>query len=192
MKINDEKSWLAEVPLDEMQRIVDALYRLHRLHASITDLDGLLEALLEESQAVAHAEASSLLLYDPTLDELYFHMARGETGDQQALKEGLRLKLGEGIAGIVAQTRASLNVAEAQTDPRVHRNADSISNFDTRSLLALPLVENDELLGVLELVNKVGGGPFTDFDQRVMEMFSSQAASAISRAEAISASWRWP
>ncbi|MCH8204423.1 MAG: GAF domain-containing protein [Candidatus Hydrogenedentes bacterium] len=185
MKINDEKSWLAEVPLDEMQRIVDALYRLHRLHASITDLDGLLEALLEESQAVAHAEASSLLLYDPTLDELYFHMARGETGDQQALKEGLRLKLGEGIAGIAAETRASLNVADAHTDPRVDRTGDLLARFDTRSLLALPLLDNNELLGVLELVNKADGGPFTDFDQRVMEMFSSQAASAIGRARLI-------
>ena len=185
MKINDEKSWLAEVPLDEMQRIVDALYRLHRLHASITDLDGLLEALLEESQAVAHAEASSLLLYDPALDELYFHMARGETGDQQALKEGLRLKLGEGIAGIAAETRASLNVADAHTDPRVDRTGDLLARFDTRSLLALPLLDNNELLGVLELVNKADGGPFTDFDQRVMEMFSSQAASAIGRARLI-------
>ncbi len=190
MKTEDEKSWLAEVHVDDMQRIVDALYRVHRLHGSVADLDGLLDVLLEESQAVANAEASSLLLYDPALDELYFHITKGDSGDQEALKEGLRLKLGEGIAGIVAQTRASLNVADAQTDPRVHRDADSLSNFDTRSLLALPLVENDELLGVLELVNKVGGGPFTDFDQRVMEMFSSQAASAIGRARLIAENLR--
>ena len=190
MKIEDEKSWLAEVPRDEMQRIVDALYRVHRLHASVTDLDGVLDALLEESQAVAHAEASSLLLYDPALEELYFYMARGETGDQQALKEGLRLKLGEGVAGISAETRASLNVADAHTDPRVHRPADLLSKFDTRTLLALPLVDNDQLLGVLELVNKVDGKPFTDFDQRVMEMFSSQAASAIGRARLIAENLR--
>lgn len=190
MRIEEEISWLAEVPLDEMQRIVDALYRVHRLHESVTDLDGLLDALLEESQAVAHAEASSLLLYDPALDELYFHMAKGETGDQQALTQGLRLKLGEGVAGIAAETRASLNVADAHSDPRVHRRADRLSNFETRSLLAVPLLDNEELLGVLELVNKVGGGPFTDFDQRVMEIFSSQAASAIGRARLIAENLR--
>ncbi len=190
MRIENEISWLAEASLDKMQRIVDALYRVHRLHESVTDLDGLLDALLEESQAVAHAEASSLLLYDPALDELYFHIAKGETGDQQALKQGLRLKLGEGIAGIAAETRASLNVADAHTDSRVHRTADRISNFDTRSLLAVPLLDNDELFGVLELVNKAGGGPFTDFDQRVMEIFSSQAASAIGRARLIAENLR--
>ena len=82
MKSEDEKSWLAEVPLDDMQRIVDALYRVHRLHESVADLDGLLDVLLEESQAVANAEASSLLLYDPALDELYFHITKGDSGNQ--------------------------------------------------------------------------------------------------------------
>ncbi len=190
MAIEDGISWLADVPLDEMQRIVDALYRVHRLHESVTDLDGLLDVLLEESQAVAHAEASSLLLYDPALSELYFHIAKGERGDQQALKEGLRLKLGEGVAGIAAETRASLNVAEAHTDPRVYHTADHLSNFDTRSLLAVPLLDDSELLGVLELVNKAGGGSFSDFDQRVMEIFSSEAASAIGRARLISENLR--
>ena len=190
MRIEDQISWLAEVPLNEMQRIVDALYRVHRLHASVTDLDGLLKALLEESQAVAHAEASSLLFYDHALDELYFHMAMGETGDQQALKEKLRLKLGEGIAGMAAASRESLNVEDAHSDPRVNRTADLLSNFDTRSLLAVPLVDNDELVGVLELVNKVDGRSFTDFDQRVMEIFSSQAASAIVRARLIAENLR--
>lgn len=185
MGIDVDKSWLAEVPLDEMQRIVDALYRVYRLHESVTDLDGLLEALLEESQQVANAEASSLLLYDRALEELYFHMALGLTGDPSALKQGLRLKLGEGIAGRAAATGASINVEDARAVSTVSQEADQMSNFQTRSLLAVPLMDGDELLGVLELVNKEGGGRFSDFDQRVMEIFSAQAASAIGRARLI-------
>jgi len=171
-----------DASLDEMQRVVDALYRVHGLHASITDLDGLLAAIIEESKAVAAAEAGSLLLYDQTLDELYFHVALGDSGDHQALKDGLRLKLGEGIAGTAAATRETVNVENASTDPRANRTADKLTQFETRSLLAVPLVDNDELIGVLEVLNKEGGGSFSDLDRRVMEMFSSHAASVITRA----------
>lgn len=185
LRMDDPNSWLAEIPLADMRRIVDALYRVHRLHDSVTDLDLLLRSLLEESQEVASAEASSLLLYDRALDELYFHVALGESGDQKALKEGLRLKLGEGVAGEAAATRTSIVINDAHSNPRINRTADRLSNFDTRSLLAVPLVYNDELIGVLEVLNKVGGGPFTEFDVRIMEMFSLQAAAAVTRARLI-------
>lgn len=180
-----EDSWLADVPPEDMRRIVDALYRVHHLISAITDLDTLLERIMEESKAVAQAEACSLLLYDARADELYFHVALGEEGDQQALKRDVRLRLGQGIAGTAAARRESINVADAQRDARLFRTADETTRFKTRSLLAVPLVDHDDLIGVVEVVNKEDGEAFSQTDLRVMEMFSALAASAISNARLI-------
>ena len=97
----------------------------------------------------------------------------------------MRLKLGQGIAGAAAATRQSINVADVNSDARFYRDADSISRFTTRSLLAVPLVDREELIGVIEVVNKGEGGSFTVTDLHVMEMFSSLAASSIANARLI-------
>ena len=178
-------SWLDDVPPVEVRRVVEALYRVHRLITAITDLDTLLERIMEEGKQVARAEACSLMLYDPLTEELYFQVTQGETGDQQALKCKVRLKLGQGIAGATAATRQSINVQDVNQDERFYRTADEITQFTTRSLLAVPLVDRDTLIGVIEVVNKVGGGTFTDMDLHVMEMFSSLAASSIANAHLI-------
>lgn len=185
MNINVDIPWLRDVPLDELRRIVDAVYRVHHLISVITDLDTLLESIIEESKQVARAEACSLLLYDAKAGQLYFHIARGETGDQQALKREVCLKLDEGVAGVAASTRQSINVEDVGKDPRFYSMADEISHFKTRSLLAVPLVDRDTLIGVIEVVNKIGGTAFTDADLHVMEMFSSLAATSISNARLI-------
>ncbi len=175
----------AKDPGDEMARIVDALHRVHQLQGVITDLDALLERIVEESRQVARAEASSLLLYDSAGDDLYFHVALGERGDQESLKRRVRLRLGQGIAGAAAQLRQTIVTDNAQEDPRFFAEADVASRFSTRSLLAVPMIERDALIGVLEVVNKTDGGAFTPLDVQVMEMFSSLAATAIVNARLI-------
>ncbi len=184
-RLAESVSWFKDVSPEELRRIADALYRVHRLIAAITDLDLLLENIVEESKHVAQAEASSLLLYDSDTGYLRFHVALGESGDQQALKREIRLRLNEGIAGTAAALRESINVTNAQDDARFYRMADATSHFETRSLLAVPLVDRDRLVGVLEVLNKVGGGSFTDADMHVMEMFSNLAATSIANARLI-------
>jgi signal transduction histidine kinase len=183
--VGEGADWLDGVSPGEMRRIVDALYRVHALHAKITDLDGVLESIMEESKAVASAEACSLLLFDEYTQELYFHVALGESGDQDALKQQVRLKLDQGIAGIAASMQESVNVPDAKNDPRVHSEADDIAHFETRSILAVPLVDDGSLVGVLEVLNKVDDVMFTEVDQRIMEMFSSLVASLITRARLV-------
>jgi signal transduction histidine kinase len=185
MMDEDVIPWLRDVSPEDSRRIIEALYRVHRLFSAVTDLDALLERIMEESKRVAQAEACSLMLYDVASEELYFQVAQGETGDQQELKRRVRLKLGQGVAGAAALTRSVANIPEAMTDPRFYAEADAISGFRTRSLLAAPLVDRDSLVGVVELLNKDGGGSFTEADCHVMEMFSSLAASAIVNARLI-------
>lgn len=181
----DTAAWLHDIAPDDLRRTVDVLYRVHKLVALVTDLPTLLHGIMEESKQVAQAEACSLILYDPITEELYFEVALGESGDQTALKREVRLKPGQGIAGAAAITRSSINVADARDDKRFFKQADEASGFQTRSLLAVPLVDRDALIGVLEVVNKVGGGPFTNADLHVMEMFAGLVATSIANARLI-------
>lgn len=183
--IPNDTPWLEAVSPEDLRRIVDALYRVHRFLVVITDLDILLERIMEESKHVAQAEACSLLLFDPVAEELYFEVALGESGDQQALKHMVRLHLDQGIAGAAATARQTINVPDVHSDPRFYGKADATSHFKTHSLLAVPLVDKDRLVGVLEVVNKIGGGPFTGIDSRIMEMFGGLVASAIANARLI-------
>ena len=123
MALDSTSNWLDDIPSSDLRRVVDALYRVQGLIAVITDLDLLLERIMAESKEVANAEACSLMLYDEEQQELYFHVALGETGDQQALKRHIRMKLGDGIAGRVANNREPINVEDAQSDDRVYKPA---------------------------------------------------------------------
>jgi signal transduction histidine kinase len=178
-------AWLDDVSPDELRRIVDVLYRVHRFISLITDLSTLLARIMEESKQVACAEACSLMLYDPSTEELYFEVALGESGDQEALKQEIRLRKGEGIAGVAVETRQSINVHDVREDPRFFRSADEASRFETRSILAVPLMDRDVMIGVIEVVNKVGGHHFTDADLHVMEIFGGLVATSIANARLI-------
>lgn len=178
-------AWLHEVAPDDLRRTVDVLYRVHRLVALVTDLPTLLHGIMDESKQVAQAEACALMLFDPITEDLYFEVALGQSGDQGALKREVRLKLGQGIAGASAAQRTSINVADAREDERFYKKADEASGFETRSLLAIPLVDRDKLIGVLEVVNKIGAPAFTNADMHVMEMFGGLVATSISNARLI-------
>ncbi len=177
--------WLEHASPEDINRAVEALYHVHGLMTALTDLDTLLERISEEGRAVARAEAASVILYDEMTNELYFRVALGDSGDQETLKREVRLKLGQGIAGVTAQERVSIHVPDVRQDPRFYGNADQMTQFQTRNILAVPMVERNRLVGVLELVNKLDDDSFSPLDQYVMEMFGSVAASAVVNARLI-------
>jgi len=181
-QFDSEIPWVEEASTEEMRRSVEALYRAHRLTAVMRDVDALLTLLAEESRKVARGEACSLLLYDEANEELYFKVALGESGIEETLQEEIRLKVGQGIAGVAAQSRTSIIVENAQSDPRFFRPADDATNFSTRNVLAVPMMDRGKLIGVLEILNKRNGEAFSWLDLHVTEMFSSLAATSITNA----------
>ncbi len=183
--VHEDLRWLEDADPAALTRVVEALHRVHRLIAAIADLDVLLARISDESRGVAQAEAASVMLYDTDCDELFFQVALGDTGDQETLMREVRLKSGEGVAGAAAAARESIIVADAENDPRVYKGADAASGFATRNLLAVPMLDRDTLVGVLEVVNKSGGGAFTELDRRVLEIFASIAATSVSNARLI-------
>jgi PAS domain S-box-containing protein len=155
------------------------LLEINKILNSTLDLDKLLTIIVEQSAAVVKAEAGSLMLLDQATNELVFDIALGEKGEQ--VKQ-IRLKVGEGIAGWVAQERKTLIVNEVDKDPRWSSRADTKSSFKTRSMLCVPLIYKDKISGVMEAINKKDNGSFNAEDQQILEALAAQAAVALENA----------
>ena len=177
--------WLASAPEADVHRMMDALYRVQKLNDVVTDYEAVLGSIMQESQAIAGAEASSLLLYDEAQEDLYFTVALGDSGERILKLKEIRMTLEEGIVGECACSRTTINVDDALNDPRFHKAIDEVTGFTTRNILAVPMVDKGHLVGVLEVLNKSEGSRFSAFDERIMEMFASLAASVITQARLI-------
>lgn len=164
---------------DILQRRLDTLQKVSSFILYITNLHQLLELIMEESKEILQAEASSLLLYDRKQKVLFFEVARGEKGDK--LKR-IKLKLGQGIAGVCARDRRIVNVQDVRKESHFYALADKKSKFQTRNILAIPLVWKRKLLGVLEVLNKRHGDSFNEADEQLLQIVATQAAMAIENA----------
>jgi sigma-B regulation protein RsbU (phosphoserine phosphatase) len=97
-----------------------------------------------------------------------------------------RVAVGSGIAGHVARTGEVLNVPDAYLDERFNPETDRQTDFRTRSILCAPLVgHSGKLLGVIQVLNKAGGGVFTRDDEALIEAFASHAGLALDRAQLV-------
>ena len=166
---------------DQVQDNLELLLEVSRLLSSKLDLSDLLTTVMQLSARVVGAEQASLLLVDRATNELYFDVALGL--DPAIAK--IRLKMGQGIAGWVAQNARPLIINDARSDPRWSPKMDEQSGFVTRSILAAPMLLKDEVVGVVEAINHVEG-PFTVQDLRNFEAFASQSAVAIENARLFS------
>jgi diguanylate cyclase (GGDEF)-like protein len=117
---------------------------------SAYDMETLLTAILERIKAIIPAQNWSLLLKDSQTGELYFAVIVGLAPEQV---RDIRLKSGEGIAGTVAQTGKPIFIPDVDQDPRFAARVDNQTGFDTRSIIALPLLVRGEVIGVFEVVN---------------------------------------
>ena len=104
-----------------------------------------------------------------------------EPGDGRG---GDRLPPGKGIAGWVAQNQRPLVVDNVRQDPRFYPDVDEAFGFQTRSLAAVPLLDRDRILGVLEAVNKTYDREFSDEDHDLLMVAAHLASVALVRAEA--------
>lgn len=164
-----------QLPETDLVRIFEAT----RAIASTLRLSELLETVMRLASEVVRAEAGSLLLMDQLTGELYFDVALGEKG---GALEHVRLKKGEGIAGWVAENRKPAIVNDPVHDPRWAQKADITSQFNTKAILAVPMLFKDRLVGVMEAINRADGSPFTEADAHMLETFADQAAVAIENA----------
>jgi len=149
------------------------------LISSTLDLKELLHIIMEKLKEVMHAEASSIFQIDEETNELYFLVATGEKGEEA--KE-IRVPWGKGIAGWTAEQGKTLNVSDVTKDKRFFREVDKKTKWKTRSILAVPLKIKGKVIGVAEVLNKIGDEHFDDRDEKLFEAIAKQAAVAIDNA----------
>lgn len=160
------------------------LTEANRSLAEIESLDDLLLRLMDLAKEVTAAEASILFLHHSESHLLEIISIKDDRfGDKadELFKGSKSLQLGEGIAGWVAQNRKAVMVEDAQSDPRFSKKADKQRSSTTKTLLCVPLVYQEELLGVLSALNSRDKPFFDEEDLAILESFADLAAVAIIR-----------
>jgi signal transduction histidine kinase len=168
--------------LQETERRAFQLSTLNDISRQLTstlELEPLLKNILESAVGILNAEAGSLFLRDEQTDELIFSVTVGPVASNLV---GQRLPPGSGVAGRAVIARAPVLVNEAQSSPQWNLSPDSQIGFVTRAILAAPMEVKDRVIGVIEIINKKDGLPFTEDDQVVLTAFGGQAAVAIENA----------
>lgn len=160
--------------LDGYRRLIDIARDL----ASTLDLDVLLSRIVFAAAEISGAEAASILLYDDTSRQLYFQIS---TNLDASTRRGIVVPLEGSIAGWIVKNRQTVRVVNAHADPRFFSTVEETTGFHTESILGIPLVTKNRIVGVLEVLNKYKG-KFTDVDESVLLVLGSQAAVAIENA----------
>lgn len=171
----------AESTAWRLKKLIEANQNL----AEIESLETLVPTLLDLARDVTSAESSSFLAFDPGRAVLRFAAVRDEHLDTTAAKtllKSIEIPLGEGIAGCIAQNREPRIVADAQSFDCFYDKVDKFSGVITRSVLGVPVLYGDELLGVIEVLNPLQKTSFEPHDQEILVSFANLAAVAIIRA----------
>ncbi|MEE9401811.1 MAG: ATP-binding protein [Desulfobacteria bacterium] len=157
---------------------IKALARLSTLVNSTLDLMEVLDNAMNYVEELMDAETSSIFEVDHERDELRFRLARGKWGSKA---REIRLSMGEGIAGSVAQKGRPILVPDVDQDKRFTNRIDAHTGFKTRSVICVPIKHKGRLIGVLEVLNKRVGS-FDDEDVELLTVVSNQIGIAMENA----------
>ncbi|MGC9044635.1 MAG: diguanylate cyclase [Myxococcota bacterium] len=165
--------------LEQLRSEIELLNDISKTLTSSIDISEVLKILMVKVGQFLKAKNWSLLLLDEERQTLRFEITVGDAAD---LLRGKELPLGEGVAGWVARTGRAELISNVREDKRFCSRFDSESNFETRSIICVPLINKGKVLGVIELVNKIEEGRFTEFDMKLLKMIADFTAIAIDNA----------
>lgn len=177
-KVVEELRALVERQREEIARLERMLEVSREINSNL-DLRELLIDIQRIATVLTVTEASSIMLLDKKTGELYFETATGEASDELTR---ITVPIEGSIAGEVIKTGQPVIVADVRKDPRHYEQVDDITKFSTKSILAVPLVVKDKIIGVLEVLNKLEEGGFTEEDVEVLTTMADHAAVAIENA----------
>lgn len=158
---------------DQFKKIIKAL----QLVNSNIRIDEVLKNIVTVATDLTNADRGTLYLIDKENNELWSKIAMGSETKE------IRLKMGEGIAGWVAQNRETVNIEDVSTDDRFKSDVDRSSGYETKSMLCFPIKDReDQIVGVLQLLNSKNG-KFGDQDEEFLSAISIQCSLALQNAE---------
>ncbi|MGH7001534.1 MAG: GAF domain-containing protein, partial [Stellaceae bacterium] len=161
------------------------LYDISRIFNSTLEMDELLPVAAEKIRDSFGAEVCNLWLTDPEENDLY---AVQQAGEDPTLGEGARCAMGEGVLGKAAQTgEARLVEDAAQEELLAERRLKATDEFKLESMMCAPMLKGEEVVGAVEVINKLEGGAFSEEDLFFLTSISEQAAIAIHNANLLEA-----
>jgi len=159
---------------------LDLILDVTRRLMSITDLDALLRDMATVTTQLLDADRATIFIVDRDRAEIWSKVALG-TGAGE-----IRQAIGVGIAGTVAATGERINIADAYEDPRFNPEPDHRTGYRTKTLLTFPMTgQNGRVIGVFQVVNKNGGGPFSTDDEDTLSSLGASAAVAVENAQLV-------
>ncbi|EKE03170.1 MAG: Metal dependent phosphohydrolase [uncultured bacterium] len=154
-----------------------SLLKIGRSVAAETNIDKLLEIITEETKAALNADRCTVFLLDRDTKELWSKVALG-MGQQE-----IRFPAHMGLAGHVASTGETINIKEAYNDNRFNKEIDKKTGYKTKTILCMPMRNlNQEIVGVFQVLNKLGGATFSDVDEDLLIAIGSSAGIALENA----------
>ena len=170
----------AQEQLQQKTHELNLLFQIEQDMNSAYDLDDLLDRIVHRAMSIVGATAGSIALTNAEGDALRFQTTAGPVADRLRHRQ---LAMGEGVIGWTAAHRQSAVISDPSQDPR-HAAAFAESvGAEPRSIICVPLVSGERVLGVLELLDKSGGqGGFTDTDLQLLTLIAGQASKAIQQA----------
>ena len=180
LSLDNEENNLKKLKTQILQ--LNALNTISLELTRTTDLDILLNKIIKYAAIIVKAEAASILLLDKEKQELYFKASLGEKSREI---RKYKIKVGEGIAGCVAEQGKSLIVNDVAKDARWAKKIDTSTNFKTESIICVPLFLDKEIIGAMEAINKKDKENFNKNDEDILNSFANQVVIALNNANII-------
>ncbi len=162
--------------MDTQTRCLERLTQIGRELSTAADLSQVLQSILSAAAELTCSETSSILGLDEESNSLRFLALSSQ---HQSTLETVAIPLDKSIAGMVFSQKKTAAVNDVSKSPFHYKNADQISGYQTRSVLAAPILFRNESLGVIEVLNKIDGVDYTGDDVTILETLASQAAIAV-------------
>ena len=180
-KAEDGKLYLDAIELENISqqaRNLNLLVVSARSIMAEISLDALLDLIIQNVKNVMNADRATLFLVDKETNELRSRIALGS-------KEEIRIPFGTGIAGFVAQSKQTVNIRDAYSDPRFNSENDQRSGYRTKSILCMPVYNSHhEIIGVIQVLNKLYTDHFTEKDENLLSAYASLAGISLANAQA--------
>lgn len=154
----------------------DLIYEISRIVISSSESSDLINQITRTTQRALKASASTLFLLDGEKKYLIFHVVSGQA--EKTLSQ-TKMSVESGIAGWVARNGKPLIINDVAQDRRFYKDIDNITGFTTKAIMCVPLMIHRDILGALQVINKLDGRGFTEDDLETLKAVASTAAMAV-------------
>lgn len=165
---------------DSKPELIKLYSSLGKIITSSLEQQEVLSAVMEEVRLFFSPKNWSLMRYDENSEELFFLIAEGIQFNHI---RSIRLKSGEGIAGSVVQTKSPIFVESVKNDPRFSKKVDEKTGFETKTIIAVPMIFRGEVHGVIELVNRFDGSSFSPEDLVILQTIADFTAISLAHSD---------